>query len=129
MQMLSVVWLRNISCNQTRKRASAQAIMGYDTHYSLQFVTNLLSRLSFLAHYLTFTSRTQCWSMLISIDCAFLVYLVFEGFSMLCFLLIHFREDIEIDGMLVDHFQEKSKLRLSFLISKFVSDHRPQQTH
>ncbi len=47
---------------------------------------------------------------------------------MLCFLLINFIEDIEIDGMLVDHLS-KSKLRLSFLISKFLNDHRPQQTH
>ena len=42
---------------------------------------------------------------------------------MLCFLLINFIEDIEIDGMLVDHFQKMSKLRLSFLISKFLNDH------
>jgi hypothetical protein len=50
---------------------------------------------------------------------------------MLCFLLINFIEDIKIDGLLVDHLKRvpKSKLRLSFLISKFVSDHRPQQTH
>ena len=26
---------------------------------------------------------------------------------MLCFLLINFIEDIEIDGMLVDHFKKK----------------------
>jgi hypothetical protein len=48
---------------------------------------------------------------------------------MLCFLLITFIEDIEIDGMLVDHFQKNSKLRLCFLMSKFLNDHRPQQTH
>jgi hypothetical protein len=48
---------------------------------------------------------------------------------MLCFLLINFIEDIEIDGILVDHFQKKSKLRLSFFISKFLNDHRPQRTH
>ena len=41
---------------------------------------------------------------------------------MLCFLLITFIEDIEIDGMLVDHFKKKSKLRLSFFISKFIND-------
>ena len=45
---------------------------------------------------------------------------------MLCFLLINFIEDLEIDGCI---FKKKSKLRLIFLISKFVSDHRPQQTH
>jgi hypothetical protein len=28
---------------------------------------------------------------------------------MLCFLLINFIEDIEIDGMLVDHFQKKKR--------------------
>jgi hypothetical protein len=28
---------------------------------------------------------------------------------MLCFLLINFIEDLEIDGMLVDHFQKKKK--------------------
>ena len=48
---------------------------------------------------------------------------------MLCFLLINFIEDIEIDGMLVDHFQKNSKLRLCFLMSKFLNAHRPQQTH
>ena len=41
---------------------------------------------------------------------------------MLCFLLINFIEDIEIYGMLVDHFKKKSKLRLSSLISKFIND-------
>jgi len=41
--------------------------------------------------------------MVISIPCVFLV-VVFEGFSMLCFLLITFISDLEIDGMLVDHF-------------------------
>jgi hypothetical protein len=61
MQMLSVVWRWNISSKQTRKRASAQTIMGYGTQYSFQFVTNLLPRLSFLAHSLTSSSRTQCW--------------------------------------------------------------------
>jgi hypothetical protein len=48
---------------------------------------------------------------------------------MLCFLLINFIEELEIDGMLVDHFQKKSMLRLSFFISKFLNDHRPQRTH
>jgi hypothetical protein len=61
MQMLSVVWRWNISSNQTRKRASARTIMGYGTQYSFQFVTNFLHRLSFLAHSLTSSSRTQCW--------------------------------------------------------------------
>jgi hypothetical protein len=51
-----------------------------------------------------------------------MVLLVFEGISMLCFLLITFIEDIEIDGMLVDHFKKKRKLRLSFFISKFIND-------
>jgi hypothetical protein len=35
MQMLSVVWRRSISSNQTRTRASAQTIMGYGPQYSL----------------------------------------------------------------------------------------------
>ena len=51
-----------------------------------------------------------------------MVLLVFESVSMLCFLLITFIEDLEIDGMLVDHFLKKSKLRLSFFISKFIND-------
>ena len=59
--------------------------------------------------------------LVISIPCAFLV-VVFEGFSMLGFLLSNFGEDIEIDGMLVDHFKKQNKLRLSFLISKFIND-------
>jgi hypothetical protein len=59
--------------------------------------------------------------LVISIPCAFLV-VVFEGFSMLCFLLITFIEDLKIDGMLVDHFKKKSKLRPSFFISKFIND-------
>jgi hypothetical protein len=50
-----------------------------------------------------------------------MVLLVLEGFSMLCFLLITFIEDLEIDGILVDHFKKKSKLRLSFFISKFIN--------
>jgi hypothetical protein len=29
---------------------------------------------------------------------------------MLCFLLINFIEDLEIDGMLVDHFQKKKQV-------------------
>jgi hypothetical protein len=59
-QMLSAVWRKNISCNRTRRRASPQTIMGYGT--SFQFVTNRLTRLSFLAHSLTSSSRTECWS-------------------------------------------------------------------
>jgi hypothetical protein len=46
-----------------------------------------------------------------------------------CFLLINFIEDMEIDGLSVDHFKKKSKLRLSFLISGFLNDHRPKYTH
>jgi len=44
---------------------------------------------------------------------------------MLCFLLINFIEDIEIDGMLVDHFpkKKKSKLRLSLFTSAFLNGH------
>ena len=42
---------------------------------------------------------------------------VFEGVSMLCFLLINFTEDIEIDGMLV----------IYFFIDSY--DHQPQYTH
>jgi hypothetical protein len=34
---------------------------------------------------------------------------------MLCFLLINFIEDIEIDGMLVDHFQKKEQVETFFL--------------
>ena len=34
---------------------------------------------------------------------------------MLCFLLITFIEDIEIDGMLVDHFQKKEQVETLFL--------------
>ena len=41
---------------------------------------------------------------------------------MLCVLLINFIEDIEIDGMLVDHLKKRSKLRLSFFTSKFIND-------
>ena len=42
---------------------------------------------------------------------------VFEGVRMLCFLLINFTEDIEIDGMLV----------IYFFIDSY--DHRPQYTN
>jgi hypothetical protein len=38
--------------------------------------------------------------LVISIPCVFLL-IVFEGFSILCFLLINIIEDLGIDGMLV----------------------------
>jgi hypothetical protein len=34
---------------------------------------------------------------------------------MLCFLPINFIEDIEVDGMLVDHFQKKEQFETYFL--------------
>jgi len=42
---------------------------------------------------------------------------------MLCFLLINFIEDIEIDGMLVDHFQKRASRPLrNFDIKKLSQD-------
>ena len=51
--------------------------------------------------------------------------------SMPCSLLIHFIEDMDIDGLFVDHFpknKEKVETQFRFLISEFLNDHRLQYT-